>query len=324
MDQNTKPVDRWLGLGGVVVGVILYLLPEKTPITVVLCSSLIFVLLVHPTWNFWWIEDAIWRRLAALGTLITLLVCLSLFVWPVPPGTGSLFHVTTSTILKFRLKDEWLQRTLGAVTAALIFVTIILVRKAYLSITRRRMVSHLPKGFLDYKAEAEAAITALPKVTTKLSQIMQRVGPALGKQKNKLQRAKTTEQQIGVAKATARRLDGFSRQFERVCDTYQATGDSLAEGLSGWFAWVSKSRVNKTELAPFADSLRILVDTMQGTNSQTQAYIDSMNAGKGVTSMLDAGIDRHVQSVETILNINQTIRASCMKTLALLEALPAS
>jgi len=43
------------------VGLILFLLP-KTPRTIVSCLVLIFVLLVHPLWNFWWIEERPRRR----------------------------------------------------------------------------------------------------------------------------------------------------------------------------------------------------------------------------------------------------------------------
>lgn len=59
-----KPIDRWLGLAGTMVGVVLFLLP-KTPLVVVVCVALVFLLLIHPIWNFWWIEQSSGRRLIA-------------------------------------------------------------------------------------------------------------------------------------------------------------------------------------------------------------------------------------------------------------------
>ena len=40
------------------IGVILFLIP-KTPSIVVLCLVLIFLLLIHPVWNLWWVEKCL-------------------------------------------------------------------------------------------------------------------------------------------------------------------------------------------------------------------------------------------------------------------------
>lgn len=79
-------MDRWLALGSIAVGVALYLLP-KTPAVVVISLALIFGLLFHPLWNFWWIDQHIWRR--ALGTigLIAVLILLGKASWPELTGT---------------------------------------------------------------------------------------------------------------------------------------------------------------------------------------------------------------------------------------------
>jgi len=54
-EDNKKPVDRWLGLGAIAVG-IGYFWIEKTPINLIISLCLVFILLFHPIWNFWWIE----------------------------------------------------------------------------------------------------------------------------------------------------------------------------------------------------------------------------------------------------------------------------
>jgi hypothetical protein len=86
-----KPIDRWLGLGATVVGILLYLL-SKTPEVVVGCLVAILVLLLHPVWNFWWIEDATWRRASAVAVLIAALALVGYVSWPVvPPVPEALF-----------------------------------------------------------------------------------------------------------------------------------------------------------------------------------------------------------------------------------------
>lgn len=76
-----KPVELWFFLGSVAVAVILYLLP-KTPSIVIGCLAAIFILLLHPIWNFWWIEQSIWLRLFSILLFASLLCLLGYFVYP--------------------------------------------------------------------------------------------------------------------------------------------------------------------------------------------------------------------------------------------------
>lgn len=79
--KKEKPVDSWLTLGTAVIGMGFYLLP-KTPLVILVALVLMFLLLVHPIWNFWWIEDRPRRRAGALTCLAVLLGVLGLSVWP--------------------------------------------------------------------------------------------------------------------------------------------------------------------------------------------------------------------------------------------------
>lgn len=79
-----KPVDKWLGIGSIVVTILLFLF-GKTPVLVGILSVAIFVLLIHPAWNFWWIEKSLRRRLAAVMTLAIAVIAIGYFAWPVSP-----------------------------------------------------------------------------------------------------------------------------------------------------------------------------------------------------------------------------------------------
>jgi len=57
----------------------------KTPIAVVLCAIAMFLLLAHPLWNLWWIEDRTWRRLTALSVLAIGLAFMAFAAWPDMP-----------------------------------------------------------------------------------------------------------------------------------------------------------------------------------------------------------------------------------------------
>jgi hypothetical protein len=82
--MENKPIDRWLTLGTVVVGIVLVLL-TKTPTLVVLCVLLMALLLAHPIWYFWWIEETIARRFSALAVMFLCLYGIGYLAWPPSP-----------------------------------------------------------------------------------------------------------------------------------------------------------------------------------------------------------------------------------------------
>jgi hypothetical protein len=63
--SSRKPIDRWLGLGGTAVGIALAFLPKSRTV-VGIGIALIFLLLLHPLWNFWWIEKTRTRRISSV------------------------------------------------------------------------------------------------------------------------------------------------------------------------------------------------------------------------------------------------------------------
>jgi hypothetical protein len=77
VSPNSKPIDRWLGLGVGIVGLMFWLLP-KTPTTIITCLFLILGMAIHPIWHFWWIEHRTRRR---VGALIIFCIGLVLIGW---------------------------------------------------------------------------------------------------------------------------------------------------------------------------------------------------------------------------------------------------
>jgi uncharacterized membrane protein YphA (DoxX/SURF4 family) len=84
-----KPLDAWLFIGGLVAGIVLYLLP-KTPALVVGLLILCFALLIHPVWNFWWIEQRSWRRVVSIVLLAVFLIFVGYLSWPVSASVPQL------------------------------------------------------------------------------------------------------------------------------------------------------------------------------------------------------------------------------------------
>ena len=82
--STEKPVDLWLGLGGIAFGIVYWLLVDKTPLTIVGSLFLVFALLAHPVWNFWFIERRLSTRILALCVFTAMLFALGRQSWPKP------------------------------------------------------------------------------------------------------------------------------------------------------------------------------------------------------------------------------------------------
>ena len=80
-EPKKKPIDRWLALGSLTVAITLYLIPKTRSVVIILLIC-IFILSIHPIWNFWWIEKSFKRRTWALILLVILLCILGFISWP--------------------------------------------------------------------------------------------------------------------------------------------------------------------------------------------------------------------------------------------------
>ena len=91
MSSKPKPIDAWLTLLTAAMAPLTFLF-AKSPVAVLACVIVMFALLVHPVWNFWWIEDRKWRRVIALGAVAVGLGFVAYAAWPestqVPPWTA--------------------------------------------------------------------------------------------------------------------------------------------------------------------------------------------------------------------------------------------
>jgi hypothetical protein len=235
MPPSSKPIDRWLVLGGAVLAIMLFLI-AKTPVVVILCVLSMFGLLVHPVWNFWWIEEAARRRIGALCLLAVALFCIGAYVWPMPPGSSAtkLYIAIDALWAAFSgMSQRSVDRLTGALVTLIALASIPLSRRIFRRLENRKKISAQTKGFLDYKLEAETAMAALPSLLGRLTVITAKVGPTLERHTRELGNAPTTEQQIGVTRKAARSLDRFSSGIDKVLIDYESTGATLVEGLDG-------------------------------------------------------------------------------------------
>lgn len=57
-------------------------LAPKTPPVVIVLLAIMFLLLLHPVWNFWWIEKTFSRRIVAVMALVVGLIAFAIWAWP--------------------------------------------------------------------------------------------------------------------------------------------------------------------------------------------------------------------------------------------------
>lgn len=218
-----------------------------------------------------------------------------------------------------------INRVIGALIAALsisiISSLIAVLRQCVLWIRNRPHGLSPKKGFLDHKLDAEAAMLALPAITAKLAAIMNDVGTAIDQHTNDLQRASSTAQHLKVSEAASRSLDKYSARVDRARIKYVQIGDSLSLGLNGWSKWIEEAHPSKAGFADFPESLRGFIPAIDQSNNQLRTYIATTGNIRGISSALNAAVDRHVISWEEILNTNLRIHAACCETLRVIDSL---
>jgi hypothetical protein len=104
LTPKKKPIDVWFFLFGTGVGIVFFLLP-KTPGVVITCLILLFSLFIHPVWNFWWIENQLWRRISALILLIVGLIYLGYYSWPRVPEKSDQAYILKTEVTYF--ENNW-------------------------------------------------------------------------------------------------------------------------------------------------------------------------------------------------------------------------
>jgi len=304
------------------VGVAFYLLP-KTPPVVVSSLVLIFVLLIHPIWNFWWVEARLWRKFAATLLFILALICLGRSSWP--SGSGSLLQFAAHLMEGFWRwmvgpHGRWFDRSVGAAYSVAVIMGLVLLGRM---LNARRLSPRVQpqKGFLDYRLEAETAMSAMPAMLEKLTAIMTEVGPAMEKHTKALERASSTAEQLRVSKLASSSLDRYSIRVDRVSARFVENGDLLSEGLIGWSKWIEEAGSPKASFGDFPEVLRHLIGNLSVANDHLTEYIATTSHVKGASSVLNAAVDRHIRSWELIVHTNRRIHEACDETLKILDGL---
>lgn len=81
--SSGKPIDLWLGLTGIAASIVYANLP-KTPLLVIVSVFAIFICLLHPIWNFWWIEKSNALRAIAVMCWVIVSLLIGYASWPAP------------------------------------------------------------------------------------------------------------------------------------------------------------------------------------------------------------------------------------------------
>jgi hypothetical protein len=239
----------------------------------------------------------------------------------------AVFVLTLIWAWRGHLHGIWLERAIGALIAtfliALVLDVIAIFRESATARVRRKKSMSSEKGFLDFKLEAETAMAALPDAVNKLARIMERVAPAISPQADKLLKATSTKDQLAASRAASDSLDRISRRFDGVLSDLESLAALLFEGMNGWSQWIEeKSGANRSSFLSFMDSLRTLIQNLQNSIDQNEAYINTMTKIKGTSSALNAATDRHIRIVEKIRIATVRIQAACSEMLRRLDNLP--
>jgi hypothetical protein len=230
--------------------------------------------------------------------------------------------MTIALVIFGHLHGPWMDRAVGAI-GGLIFVPFAVFAVRFVRIKRGNIDALLlaPKGFLDYKVDAEGAILEMPSVLVRLTKIMQKIEPSIDIHTGALQRASTASQQLRVSKDASLSFDKWSIRVERIQVKYAKMGELLSDGLSGWSRWIEASHPSKASVGSFPESMREFIGVLNKSNDSLMTYITILESGKGMSRILDSAIDRHVSPLRAIFEINWRIHNTCNESLRILDEL---
>ena len=320
--KSEKPIDRWLGIGGIAVAIILYLMP-KTPTIVIGSLLLMFALLAHPLWNFWWIEAKLWRKATATLLLIVVLCYVGHVAWP-PEYANSQPHLLMAFGRWWRgSHGRWFDRLLGAIcTLAALFVSLMVAVavKAFRSGIAR---PNAAKGFLDYKLQTEQAFVELPRILGRFTSLMDEVSRSVDTLTADFSRASgSTIKALAASRAAAIRINNYSAQMARVQSKFEKQSRLLSEGLCGWSAWIKEQQPSRTALSVYADGLRHMKMATDTAIETMRSSIVATIGAKGAFAVLDAALDRQIAIRNAVVKCCLDISNASGVALAVFDGLP--
>ena len=219
-------------------------------------------------------------------------------------------------------EKPWIEHISWMCIGMLILILLRWVALASVSISKRAKQEQVSaKGFLDFKLQAELAMSDLPRALEPITAISVQVGRAIQKQALEVKRAASmsTRRQIRVTKVAAMRLDKYSRGLNRKCSRLEQIGSSLQEGLLGWYTWAHNQEASRIALSQATPSLRRLCESITTAIKTTEAFIASLEATKGVSRDMNEALERHIQVVWRIRNANSNIASACLKALQIAD-----
>ncbi|MHB1959754.1 MAG: hypothetical protein ACYCO5_12055 [Acidobacteriaceae bacterium] len=230
--------------------------------------------------------------------------------------------VQAAHLLFVYMGRPWPQRILYVVLGIvlmLLFQALIIAMSAVIAQSKRKV--NADKGFLDYRMQAEEAMTELPLAMASITKIILQAGKSTESQTVRVQSVSNSSARIQrrVIGRGARMLNYYSLQIDAKCARLEKIGNSLTEGQLGWFTWVKSQGNYNTELLALRQQMLIFSDTMGETIKSSNEYLDTIQSMRGVSQDLNAAVDAYAGSIRRVRDINMKILNSCLNTLNMLQ-----
>jgi hypothetical protein len=179
------------------------------------------------------------------------------------------------------------------------------------------------KGYLDYRLQAEEGIHAYTPILGEITNIFAGVGQSLEAHTKKLQGVQNLNARAQVKRVgrVARMYDSYTAKLQDKCDEMEQTGDSIAQGLSGWLKWISTQVDGGKAADEMEGPMRAMAETLKVTQSQTSIYMSMQESCHGVSRQLNEALDAHLIAIKRIWTVNEKIRNSCLEGLEIFQSM---
>jgi hypothetical protein len=232
-------------------------------------------------------------------------------------------YIGTINLTKVLFAGSWMQRSFWAFVGGVSILCLQLVIIAVNNYLRRmKAFQSTDKGFLDYKLQAETAMSDLSPTLAPISEIMFQVGKMIEEQTRRASEVALVETraQLLVVRRSAKKLNRFSHQMESKCSRLEDNGRILEEGMLGWFKWLNGQQDHDSELVAVAIPLRSLCNSMEEAIRQSNRYISTLENAKGVSRDMNVASDAHIRVVTRVHEATLKIWDCCIQALKLTKA----
>ncbi|HWF44690.1 MAG TPA: toll/interleukin-1 receptor domain-containing protein [Candidatus Kapabacteria bacterium] len=179
------------------------------------------------------------------------------------------------------------------------------------------------KGFLEYKADSNEAMTSMTSVLTDIAKLTSSIGEKFNARQeslnNMIARGEDNAQlAVNIVNASAMDLNGYSEQLEKVVPVFEDGASKMHDNLIPWLSW-RKENGHTSDNDGFANSLRGMVESAGPSTVKMESFRDSVLGMKGASKPMNHAVTRSRSILDRLITTMKKVQTDSKEYLTLLN-----